>query len=57
MSAPCDRFGQRKEADADRMAAAMVRHMQDLSTKAVRGIVRDTTNYNPKMKMERSTWL
>lgn len=47
----------RKEADADRMAAAMVRHMQDLSTKAVRGIVRDTPNYNPKMKMECPTWL
>ena len=47
----------RKEADAERMAAAMVRHMQEMSTKAVRGIVRDVPNYNPKMKMERPTWL
>ena len=37
----------RKEADADRMAAAMVMHMADLSSAAVRGSVRDTPNYNP----------
>lgn len=37
----------RKEADADRMAAAMVLHMADLSSKAVRGSVRDTPNYKP----------
>ncbi len=37
----------RKEADADRMAASMVMHMADLSSKAVRGMVRDTPNYNP----------
>lgn len=38
----------RKEADADRMAASMVRHMADLSSEAVRGQVRDTPNYNPQ---------
>lgn len=37
----------RKEADADRMAAAMVLHMADLSSMAIRGSVRDTPNYNP----------
>jgi hypothetical protein len=37
----------RKEADADRMAAAMVMHMADLSIDAVRGSVRDTPDYNP----------
>lgn len=37
----------RKEADADRMAAAMVMHMADLSSEAVRGSVRETPNYNP----------
>jgi hypothetical protein len=37
----------RKEADADRMAAAMVMHMADLSSEAVRGSVRGTPNYNP----------
>ena len=37
----------RKEADADRMAAAMVMHMADLSSQAVRGSVRETPNYNP----------
>ena len=38
----------RKEADADRMAAAMVMHMADLSRAAVRGSVRDTPNYDPQ---------
>ena len=38
----------RKEADADRMAAAMVMHMADLSSAAVRGSVRDTPAYNPR---------
>lgn len=37
----------RKEADADRMAAAMVMHMADLSSDAVRGSARETPNYNP----------
>ncbi|MBY8333144.1 hypothetical protein KYK83_05435 [Qipengyuania sp. NZ-96] len=39
----------RKEADADRMAAAMVMHMADLSSEAVRGSVRDTPNYTPSV--------
>lgn len=47
----------RKEADADRMAAAMVRHMADLSSMAVRGSVRDTPHYQPKMQMELPTWM
>lgn len=38
----------RKEADAERMAAAMVLHMADLSSEAVRGMVRDTPNYDPQ---------
>lgn len=37
----------RKEADAERMAAAMVRHMADLSSQQVRGSVRTVPNYNP----------
>jgi hypothetical protein len=37
----------RKEADAERMAAAMVLHMADLSSAAIRGSRRDTPNYNP----------
>lgn len=39
----------RKEAEADRMAAAMVRHMADLSSQNVRGMVRDTPDYDPKV--------
>lgn len=48
---------QRKEAGADRMASAMVRHMADLSSQAVRGSVRDTPNYEPKIDMELPAWL
>lgn len=39
----------RKEADAERMAAAMVRHMADLSSAAVRGAVREIPSYNPQV--------
>lgn len=42
----------RKEADADRMAAAMVMHMADLSSDAVRGSVRETPNYNPTIPVQ-----
>lgn len=38
----------RKEADADRMASSMVRHMADLSSEAVRGSVRERADYNPQ---------
>jgi hypothetical protein len=37
----------RKEADAERMAAAMVAHMADLSSATVRGMVRDRPDYQP----------
>jgi len=38
----------RKEKDADRMAASMVMYMADISSKTIRGLVRDTPNYNPQ---------
>lgn len=41
----------RKEADAERMAAAMVKHMADLSSKQVRGTIRTIADYNPKKPM------
>jgi hypothetical protein len=41
----------RKEADADRMAAALVMHMADLSSEAVRGTVRTIPDYNPRQPM------
>ena len=47
----------RKEADAERMAAAMVRHMQDLSSVNVRGQVRDKLDYQPVLKMQIPYWL
>jgi hypothetical protein len=47
----------RKEADAERMAAAMVMHMADLSSEAVRGSVRDTPNYNPTFPVQLPAFL
>lgn len=47
----------RKEADADRMMAAMIMHMKDLSSEAVRGQVRDTPAYNPTLPMIVPEWL
>jgi hypothetical protein len=41
----------RKEAAADRMAAAMVLHMADLSRAEVTGTVRTVPNYNPTQPM------
>lgn len=38
----------RKEDDAERMASAMVRHMADLSSIAVRGSIRDRPDYDPQ---------
>lgn len=46
----------RKEADAERMAAAMVRHMQDLSSVNIRGQVRDKLDYQPTLKMQIPVW-
>lgn len=47
----------RKEADADRMAAAMILHTADISTRNVRGQVRDKPNYDPKQPMKIPSWL
>jgi len=47
----------RKEADADRMAAAMVMHMADLSSQAVRGMVRDKPHYNPQFPIQLPSFL
>jgi hypothetical protein len=47
----------RKESDAERMGAAMVMHMADLSSQAVRGMVRDTPNYNPQQPIRLPSFL
>ena len=47
----------RKEADAERMAAALVRHMADLSSMNVRGLARDTPNSAPTKPMVIPSWL
>jgi hypothetical protein len=47
----------RKEADAERMAAALVKHMADLSSIAVRGVERDRPDYQPTAPMVIPSWL
>lgn len=47
----------RKEVDAERMAAAMVMHMADLSSAAVRGSIRDVPNYNPTQPVKLPAFL
>lgn len=41
----------RKEEQAERMADKMVLHMADLSSKMIKGAVRDTDEYMPQEKM------
>ena len=47
----------RKETDADRMAAAMVMHMADLSSEVVRGAVRDRPDYAPTQPVKIPAWM
>jgi len=47
----------RKEAEADRMAEQMVRHMADLSAAEVRGSVRDIATYQPAVPLAVPAWL
>jgi hypothetical protein len=48
---------QAKERKYEAMADAMETHMKDLCATQVRGHGRDTTPYNPQVKMELPTWL
>ena len=47
----------RKEADAERMAAAMVAHMADLNSADVRGLSRDVMDYEPAVALALPNWL
>jgi hypothetical protein len=47
----------RKEQDADHMAAAMVRHMADLSSLEIKGAVRDRGNYSPTLPVQLPQWI
>jgi hypothetical protein len=42
----------RKEADAERMAAAMVRHTSSISSELIRGLQRDRPDYDPQVPLE-----
>ncbi len=47
----------RKEADAERMASEMVRHMADLSSAEVRGSIRERPHYAPSIPMTLPSWI
>lgn len=47
----------RKEADAERMASEMVKHMADLSAETVRGAVRDRPDYRPAHPVTLPDWM
>jgi hypothetical protein len=47
----------RKEMDADRMAAAMVAHTADLSSRIVRGAIRERPDYDPQIPVIIPHWL
>jgi hypothetical protein len=42
----------RKESDALRLADEMVRNMSDISSKAIKGSIRETEEYKPAVKMQ-----
>ncbi|BDU72357.1 DEAD/DEAH box helicase [Mesoterricola silvestris] len=48
---------QRKEADAARMAAEMVDHMRDMNEADIRGSVRTSDSYEPRVDMELPFWM
>lgn len=47
----------RKEADAERMAAAMVMHTANITKAAINAQVRDRASYDPKLPMQIPSWL
>lgn len=47
----------RKEADAERMGAAMVAHMADLSSETIHGAGRETDGYSPTLPIHIPNWL
>ncbi len=47
----------RKEADADRMAAAMVLHTANITKQAINAQAREKATYNPAIPMQIPTWL
>lgn len=47
----------RKEADANRMAEQMVKHMAKISQAEIKGLQRETVTYNPTKRMTLPKWL
>jgi superfamily II DNA or RNA helicase len=42
----------RKEADSIGMASEMLKNMTEISSKEIKGLIRETEKYNPQMKMQ-----
>jgi hypothetical protein len=47
----------RKEADAEKMADAMIAHMADLTAKTIRGSKREKADYTPQQSIQIPTWM
>ena len=48
---------ERKEAQAQEMAAAMLDHMREINTAEIHGTVRESIGYKPTCKLEKPSWL
>lgn len=47
----------RKDAEADRMYNQMVQHMRAINTAEIHGTKREKTDYTPKTRMEKPSWI
>lgn len=47
----------RKQAEADRMAKEMIKHMADISAQQIKGLSHAGVSYKPTIKMEVPSWL
>lgn len=47
----------RKEKQADHMMMQMIKHMSDLNSANIKGLVRDTLGYHPQDKVKLPNWL
>lgn len=48
---------QRKQREADEMAASMVEHMKDTMTANIRGVQRERADYEPAARMRMPNWI
>jgi hypothetical protein len=48
---------ERKQAQSDDMANSMVAHMRELSSKQIKGVVREETHYTPSTEIRIPSWI